>query len=64
MVTLDSRQGLSTLSLQRMDSGVQMSISIEEAAESDRKTIRSLAWTMAGFGLLTVVLIVAALAIT
>ena len=47
-----------------MDSGVQMSISIEEAAESDRKTIRSLEWTMAGFGLLTVVLIVAALAIT
>jgi hypothetical protein len=47
-----------------MDSGVQMSISIEEAAESDRKTIRSLAWTMAGFGLLTVMLIVAALAIT
>jgi hypothetical protein len=47
-----------------MEAGVQMSISVEQAAESDRKTIRSLAWTMAGFGVLTVILIVAALIIT
>jgi hypothetical protein len=40
-----------------------MSLSIEQAAESDRKTVQSLAWTMVGFALLTVSLIVAALVI-
>ena len=42
----------------------QMSNSVEEAAESDRKTVISLAFTMVGFGVLTVILIVAALVIT
>ncbi|MGB1190061.1 MAG: hypothetical protein ACPHAN_08315 [Pseudomonadales bacterium] len=41
-----------------------MSISVEEAAESDRRTVKSLALTMVGFGVLTVILIVAALVIT
>ena len=47
-----------------IDVDVKMSVSIEEAANSDRKTVRSLAITMLGFALLTVVLIVAALVIT
>jgi len=42
----------------------KMSLSIEEAADSDRKTVRSLALTMVGFGLLTVALIVIALVLT
>ena len=41
-----------------------MSNSVEEAAESDRKTVISLALTLVGFGVLTVILIVAALIIT
>jgi len=52
------------LSILETDVDVKMSLSIEEAADSDRKTVRSLALTMVGFGILTVVLIVAALALT
>jgi|TARA_B110000305_G_scaffold220392_1_gene262213 hypothetical protein len=52
------------LSILETDVDVKMSLSIEEAADSDRKTVRSLALTMVGFAILTVVLIVAALALT
>ena len=52
------------MSFLETDVDVKMSVSIEEAANSDRKTVRSLAITMLGFALLTVVLIVAALVIT
>jgi hypothetical protein len=52
------------LSILEIDVDVKMSLSIEEAADSDRKTVRSLALTMVGFATLTVVLIVAALALT
>ncbi len=52
------------MSILETDVDVKMSLSIEEAADSDRKTVRSLALTMVGFAILTVVLIVAALALT
>jgi hypothetical protein len=52
------------LSFLKTDVDVKMSVSIEEAANSDRKTVRSLALTMVGFALLTIALIVAALVIT
>ena len=52
------------MSILEIDVDVKMSLSIEEAADSDRKTVRSLALTMVGFAILTVVLIVAALALT
>jgi len=52
------------LSILEIDVDVKMSLSIEEAADSDRKTVRSLALTMVGFAILTVVLIVAALVLT
>jgi len=52
------------LGVLKTDVEVKMSVSIEEAADSDRKTVRSLALTMVGFAILTVVLIVAALVLT
>ena len=61
---LDSAFMKAQLRLHRTELEKQMSISIEEAAESDRKTVKSLALTMVGFGALTVILIVAALVIT
>ena len=61
---LDSFFPSGTLSILETDVDVKMSLSIEEAADSDRKTVRSLALTMVGFAILTVVLIVAALALT
>lgn len=60
---LDSFFPSGTLSIPKTDMEVKMSLSIEQAAESDRKTVQSLAWTMVGFALLTVSLIVAALVI-
>jgi hypothetical protein len=60
---LDSSFPSGTLSIPKTDVEVKMSLSIEQAAESDRKTVQSLAWTMVGFALLTVSLIVAALVI-
>ena len=52
------------MSFLKTDVDVKMSVSIEEAANSDRKTVRSLALTMVGFALLTIALIVAALVST
>jgi hypothetical protein len=61
---LDSPRRADRTRLHRSVQEKQMSNSVEEAAESDRKTVISLALTMVGFGVLTVILIVAALIIT
>ena len=61
---LESARRAEKMRLHRSVQEKQMSNSVEEAAESDRKTVISLALTMVGFGVLTVILIVAALVIT
>ena len=61
---LESARRADRMRLHRSVQEKQMSNSVEEAAESDRKTVISLALTMVGFGVLTVILIVAALVIT